>query len=109
MMNCFCAHSSAILVFNSLIVHNSGNKHQNNPLVSAETVRHTSTYIILCLYWVMLQQGLPVIYTENKIVFSAPHPTNASITTVRLKWRYLHLAVPVLSCFASLSYMVLFF
>ena len=26
---------------------NSGNKHQNNPLVSAETVRHESTYIIL--------------------------------------------------------------
>ena len=26
---------------------NSGNKHQNNPLVSAETIRHSSTYIIL--------------------------------------------------------------
>ena len=26
---------------------NSGNKHQNNPLVSAETVRHSSTYIIV--------------------------------------------------------------
>ena len=24
------------------------NKHKNNPLVSAETVRHYSTYIILC-------------------------------------------------------------
>ena len=36
----------------------SGNKHQKNPLVSAETVRHSSTYIILysfrsltCLLW----------------------------------------------------------
>ena len=26
---------------------NFGNKHQNNPLVSAETIRHSSTYIIL--------------------------------------------------------------
>ena len=26
---------------------NSGNKHQSNPLVSAETIRHSSKYIIL--------------------------------------------------------------
>ena len=30
-------------------IRNSGNKHQNDPLVSAETVRHESTYIILFL------------------------------------------------------------
>ena len=29
-----------------LLLRNSGNKHQNNPLVNAETVRHSSTYII---------------------------------------------------------------
>ena len=29
------------------LLRNSGNKHQNNPLVSAETVCHLSTYIIL--------------------------------------------------------------
>ena len=29
------------------LLRNSGNKHQNNPLVSAETVRNSSTYIIL--------------------------------------------------------------
>ena len=29
------------------VLRNSGNKHQNNPLVSAETVRHPSTYTIL--------------------------------------------------------------
>ena len=29
------------------LLRNSGNKHQNNPLVSAETIRHSSTYIIL--------------------------------------------------------------
>ena len=32
-----------------LLLRNSGNKHQNNPLVSAETVRHSSTSIILYL------------------------------------------------------------
>ena len=29
------------------LLRNSGNKHQNNPLMSAQTVRHASTYIIL--------------------------------------------------------------
>ena len=29
------------------LLRNSGNKHQNNPLMIAETVRHSSTYIIL--------------------------------------------------------------
>ena len=36
-------------LFTSLL-RNSGNNHQNNPLVSAETVRHSSTYIILYLH-----------------------------------------------------------
>ena len=31
------------------LLRNSGNKHQNNPLVSAETIHHSSTYIILYL------------------------------------------------------------
>ena len=30
------------------LLRNSGNKHKNNPVVSAETVRHSKTYIILC-------------------------------------------------------------
>ena len=30
------------------LLRNSGYKHQNNPLVSTKTVRHSSTYIILC-------------------------------------------------------------
>ena len=29
------------------LLHNSGGKHQINPLVNAETARHSSTYIIL--------------------------------------------------------------
>ena len=37
---CFCAHSSVIVVF--III-----THQNDPLMSAEAVRHSSTYIIL--------------------------------------------------------------
>ena len=36
-------------LFSSLL-HYSGNKHQNNTLVSAETVRYSSTYIILYLW-----------------------------------------------------------
>ena len=32
------------------LLRNSGNKHQNNPLVSAETVRHSSTFIILYMW-----------------------------------------------------------
>ena len=33
------------------LLRNSGNKHQNNPLVSAETIRRSSTYIILYLFF----------------------------------------------------------
>ena len=47
--NCLCAHSSVILLFIPSLPRNSGNILQNNPLVSAETVCHSSTYIIL--YW----------------------------------------------------------
>ena len=43
-----------------LLLCNSGNKHQNYTLVSAETVRHSSTYIILylshhCVTYVVLR------------------------------------------------------
>ena len=45
-MSCLSNHSIVIwCLFPSL--RNSGNKHQNNPLVNAYTVRHSSTYIIL--------------------------------------------------------------
>ena len=65
--NCLCVHSSVILVF---ISHN---KKQNNPLVSTETVRHSSTYIILYFFlvrlakWLFQQQWLQsYIYTCNE-------------------------------------------
>ena len=32
------------------LLHNSGNKHQNNPFVSTETVCHSNTYIILYIF-----------------------------------------------------------
>ena len=37
------------------LIRNSGNKHQNNPLVSAETVRHSSAYIILNMFTMQRQ------------------------------------------------------
>ena len=43
-------------IFPSLL-RNSGNKHQNYPLVSARTVRHTSTYIIFYI-WNYLPPGM---------------------------------------------------
>ena len=49
-MNCFCAYPSVILAFIYLSIpklRDSGNKHQNNPLVGAETAQHLSAYIIL--------------------------------------------------------------
>ena len=41
-MICFCTHSCLF----ALSLRNSGNKLQNNPLVSTEAVRHSSSYII---------------------------------------------------------------
>ena len=42
------------------LLRNSGNKHQNNPLVSAQTVRHASTYIILYVH-----QGTVHVWDNN--------------------------------------------
>ena len=53
--NCFCTHLSVVCwcLFPSLLC-NLGIKHQSNPLVSTETVRHSSTYIILYIIHVFL-------------------------------------------------------
>ena len=37
------------------LLRNSGNKHQNNPLVSTETIRHSSSYIILYLFYMEME------------------------------------------------------
>ena len=55
MTNCYCAHLSVIFVLISLLLRNSGNKHKSNPLMSIETVRHPSTYIILYLFMMFLE------------------------------------------------------
>ena len=47
------------------LLHNSGNKHQNNPLVSAETVRHESTYIIL---YVSFNLYISYIWPDTKYI-----------------------------------------
>ena len=47
--NCFSAHERVILCLFPELRSNEGNKHHNNTRVSAETVRHESTYIILFL------------------------------------------------------------
>ena len=53
----------------TLLLHNSGNKHQNNPLVSTKTVCHSSTYIILHIYFAHY-----LITTKNNCTsISCPH------------------------------------
>ena len=47
--NCFSAHERVVLGFFPGLRNSEGNKHQNNTRVSAETVRHESTHIILFL------------------------------------------------------------
>ena len=52
-----------------MLLRNSGNKHQNIPLVSAETVRHSSTYIIL---YVLVLHIVVVVHTfvYNSIIWT---------------------------------------
>ena len=56
-------------LFTSLL-RNSGNKHQNNPLVSTETVCHWSTYISLYLFDSMaLSKQQAIIWTNVDTVY----------------------------------------
>ena len=41
------------------LLRNSGNRHQNKPLLSAETVRHSSTYIILYVFRSLTMESMP--------------------------------------------------
>ena len=61
--NCFGAHSSVVFVF----IRNSGNKHKNNTRVSADTVRHTSTYIILYIYDYVWRHYTSVLLTHCRM------------------------------------------
>ena len=49
MTNCFSAHESVIWCLFPELRSKWGNKHQNNTRVSAKTVRHETTYIIIFL------------------------------------------------------------
>ena len=51
----------------SLLLCNSGNKHQNNPIVSKETVRHSSTYIILYYSscWAICITAIVICYLQS--------------------------------------------
>ena len=42
-----------------LLLRNSGNKHKKHPLVSVETVRHSSTYIILYIAHLVVEPYIP--------------------------------------------------
>ena len=54
----------------------AGNKHQNNTRVSAETVRHSSTYIILFLTW----HNEPINDDKNDDLYtSSPYLTRRSL------------------------------
>ena len=55
------------------LLRNSGNKHQNNPLVSAKTIRHSSTYIILYICYFL---------TPHNIYFTAD--THQGIAKVKV-------------------------
>ena len=68
-----------LCLFPSLL-HNSGNKHNNNPLVSAETVRHLSTYIIIyVLIIIFIKSAVNKLYAfvYNKS-FSSSYPSTCS-------------------------------
>ena len=97
--NCFCVHSSDILVLISLELSNSGNKYKSSPLVSAETVRHASTYIILYLHR-SHENDFPgsyqyhIIY-DHRYTKIAKHPTlhcySLSITLVLMEERWINI------------------
>ena len=85
-----------LCLFPSLL-RNSGNKHKNNPLVSAETVRHSSTYIILYIFILQVEmdktfgfinQKSAMQYERLKQEFLAKYPNrpaNAKLEEVRVE------------------------
>ena len=57
------------------LLRNTGNKHQNKPLMSAETICHSSVYIILYISWVNCKQ-----YTSRLI--DSVHVTLFNVRTI---------------------------
>ena len=55
------------------LLRNSGNKHQNNPLVSVETVRHSNAYIFLYMCYqgeASVNDDEPKLYTRLLILYN---------------------------------------
>ena len=71
-----------LCLFPSLL-RNSGNKHKNNPLVSAETFRHSSTYIILS---VSSECGM-LLYTYTSVSYVSGGFTNNLYNPLVTSWR----------------------
>ena len=57
------------------------NKHQNNPLVSAETVRHLSAYIIL-----YISNNIIVLGSWQHISWWFSHPSNSWLSSLSWQW-----------------------
>ena len=62
------------------LLRNSGNKHQNNPLMGAITFRHSSTYIILYIF--IVTRHIQILI---KPFFSFTNPKQYQITTAHKK------------------------
>ena len=62
---CFSAQSSIILVLFPSLLRNSGNKHQNNTPMGAETVRPSSTNVILYIFILLSYAPQQYISSSN--------------------------------------------
>ena len=71
------------------LLRNSENKHQNNPLVSAETVRHLSIYIILYIMWQCALKMESHKTAVTRVTSSVTSCDKVSITTT-LGFQWLH-------------------
>ena len=81
--NCSGANSRVILVYIPPVASQLGNKHQNNPPVSAETVCHSSTYIILYIWRDNATQKQNKNFKSNSIA-----PTIALVFSIFGAWQY---------------------
>ena len=77
------------------LLRNSGNKHQHDTLVSAETVCHSSTYVILYSLYLLhsLQATAAVMPTPNPV-----RPTTRAIPTISSIPCWAVWMIPTLDC-----------
>ena len=77
MTNCFCAHSSVILMF-LMLLRNSGNKHQNDLLASIETVHYSSSNGVNSIISTPTPTATPEVSTPTP----TPTPTPANLQNI---------------------------